>query len=250
MDREHAPPDPPRPAARPAGKRRSPLRVVGYAAMAGAFLGVWVAKRAQGRPFAPAALLSPMGLSLALWLVMSVYWSWAARNQSPAKSSESASSRALHLLLVNVALVVSYWPFAGWPSTTRWTFEFPRILPATPYLPVIGLGVATGSLLLALWARHHLGRNWSAEVTLKRNHELVRTGPYRRIRHPIYTGAIGMYVGTALISGRLQGPLSLALIAIAYARKIRQEEHVLRQEFGAAYDDYRRESWAVIPWVV
>jgi protein-S-isoprenylcysteine O-methyltransferase Ste14 len=92
-----------------------------------------------------------------------------------------------------------------------------------------------------------LGRHWSGAVTAKVDHELVRSGPYRRIRHPIYTGVIGMYVGNTLVSGRLQGLLAIAMVAMAYARKIRLEERNLKGVFGPAFDDYRRESWALIP---
>jgi protein-S-isoprenylcysteine O-methyltransferase Ste14 len=113
-----------------------------------------------------------------------------------------------------------------------------------------GGGGAIFSSRVLVWARRRLGRNWSGEVTVKVDHELVRVGPYRRIRHPIYTAAIGMYLGPALVSGRLQGLLSLALVAIAYARKIRQQERVLRAESGAAYQQYRRESHALVPWIL
>jgi len=237
-------------AATPVRGRLRASRLVVVTAVVGAAIGAWSARSGKSQPISLGSLLSPMAIALYLWMVLSLYWGWAARNKSAVKSAESGRSRAFHLLLVNTALIVAFWPFAGWPRLAAPTFEFPRVLPPWPYLAPIGLTVAVGSLLLTIWARHHLGRNWSAEVTVKVDHELVRSGPYRRIRHPIYTGAIGMYVGTALISGRLQGPLSLALIGIAYARKIRQEERALLAEFGAAYEDYRRESWAVFPWVV
>ena len=76
---------------------------------------------------------------------------------------------------------------------------------------------------------------------------MIRGGPYRRIRHPIYTGAILMYVGPALISGRLQGLLALVLVGIAYARKIRMEEQNLHALFGAAWEDYARATGPLLP---
>jgi protein-S-isoprenylcysteine O-methyltransferase Ste14 len=232
------------------------VRAISLAALIGAAVGAWFARsgkappRWAGHPLSPAFLLTPMAFSLYLWIIMSVYWEVAARNASATRSAESRGSRALHLLIVNVAMVLSFWPFAGWPRPAAPAFEFPRVLPDAPYLAPLGLTLATGCLLLALWARRILGRNWSGAVTVKVDHALVRGGPYRRIRHPIYTGAIGMYVGTALISGRLQGPIAIALVGIAYARKIGQEERALREVFGAAYDEYRGESWALIPWIL
>ena len=220
------------------------------AAFLGAIVGVLIARPSRPHPFEPRLLASPMAISFYLWVVLSIYWGWAARNSSTAKSEESGGSRALHLLMVNGAMLLAFWPFPGWPVSTTNLYVFPRVLPSEPYLAPIGLALAAASLLLALWARRHLGRNWSGAVTVKVDHELVRSGPYRRIRHPIYTGAIGMYVGTALISGRLQGILALALVSIAYARKIQLEERNLRQEFGPAFDEYCHESWALIPGIL
>ena len=190
-----------------------------------------------------------MAIAVYLWIVLSIYWEWAGRNTSAAKFAESGTSRALHLLLVNAAMVLSFWPYAGWWSSSSPAYEFPRVLPSSPYLAAAGLALASGGLVLALWARGQLGRNWSGAVTVKVDHELVRSGPYRLIRHPIYTGAILMYVGPALISGRLQGPLAIALVLLAYARKIGLEERNLRSEFGAAFEEYRRDSRALVPWL-
>ena len=219
-------------------------------ALVGAGLGLWLSRNRPETSFSPRALASPMMLSLGLWLVLSFYWSCAARGASPVRTQESPASRQLHLLMVNAAQILSFWPFAGWPRATWKYFEFPRVVPETPWLAPAGLAVGTLSLLLAFWARHQLGRNWSGAVTVKVDHELVRSGPYRWIRHPIYTGAIGMYVGTAFISGRLQGLLAVGIICAAYARKIGMEERNLRQLFGTDYADYQRRSWALLPWVV
>jgi Isoprenylcysteine carboxyl methyltransferase (ICMT) family len=65
-------------------------------------------------------------------------------------------------------------------------------------------------LLLALWARVTIGRNWSASVTLKKGHELIRTGPYALVRHPIYSGFLLMIIGTMIFIGRLVGIIVVA----------------------------------------
>jgi len=201
-------------------------------------------------PLSLEAFATPMGMSFVLWVAFSIYWEIAANNSSATKASESKPSRLLHLTFVNGAMLIAYWPFAGWPRPEGFGFEFPRILPPAPFLVPAGLTLQVGALLLAIWARRHLGKNWSGAVTVKVDHELVRSGPYKRIRHPIYTGVIGMYVGTLLISGRLQGLIALALVSIAYLRKIRMEERNLLGEFGPTFEAYCRESWALIPWVI
>ena len=154
------------------------------------------------------------------------------------------------VVLVSAAQLLTFWPYSGWPAATAPAFEFPRVLPAAPFFVPLGLALEVGGLWLAIWARRHLGRNWSGAVSVKVDHELVESGPYRRIRHPIYTGLIAMYLGAALVSARLQGPLAIALISIAYARKIGLEEQNLSRVFGPAFDEYRRRSWALVPWFV
>jgi protein-S-isoprenylcysteine O-methyltransferase Ste14 len=103
---------------------------------------------------------------------------------------------------------------------------------------------------LAFSARRHLGRHWSHAVTEKVDHELVRSGPYRWVRHPIYTAMLGMYLGTALVSGELHALIAVAIVIAAYVRKIRLEERLLERVFGADFREYRRHSRALIPGVI
>lgn len=179
-----------------------------------------------------------MLLSGGIWVAFLIYWSVAAKNSAPATRAESSKSRAIHQAILNGSLLLLFIPV---PGLTRW------FLPASPYLVPVGLAVQTAFFLLAAWARRHLGRNWSGEVSIKSEHKLVRSGPYRFIRHPIYTAMFGMYVGTCIVSAQIHSLVALALLAIAYGRKIPMEEKALRETFGADYDSYRRHSWALIP---
>jgi protein-S-isoprenylcysteine O-methyltransferase Ste14 len=125
-----------------------------------------------------------------------------------------------------------------------------RWLPLAQRIAVpIGLAIQLGFALLAVWARRHLGRNWSGAITAKVGHQLIRTGPYSRIRHPIYTAMLGMFLGTAVVSGELHGLLALFILGAGYWRKIQLEEKTLRDIFGADYDDYRKRSGALVPWL-
>src|SRR5262249_4838330 len=116
-----------------------------------------------------------------------------------------------------------------------------------PIIASVGLALQSCAVILAVWARRHLGRNWSGAIAIKAAHQLVRTGPYRWGRHPIYTGMLGMFLGTALVSADLHALLALAIMVLAYRRKIRLEEQRLHEVFGADYDGYRRDSWSLIP---
>jgi protein-S-isoprenylcysteine O-methyltransferase Ste14 len=180
----------------------------------------------------------PLWASGIVWILFSIYWEIAAKNAARDKSSESWVSRGLHVLMVNVALVLLFVPV---PGLTR------RYLPATTILIPLGLTIQVCSVLLAGWARRHLGRNWSGRVTIKVDHELVRSGPYRFVRHPIYTALLGMYAGTTLVSGEWHALVGFALAAFAYGRKLRIEEANLATAFGAAWGDYRRSTWSLLP---
>jgi len=107
--------------------------------------------------------------------------------------------------------------------------------------------VAAG-LGFSVWARVHLGRNWSAEVVVKQDHALIRSGPYRHLRHPIYSGMLLAFLGMALAFGEWRGLLALALVFASFARKSRMEERFMRETFPE-YAEYQRETRALIPFV-
>src|SRR5262249_19999548 len=117
---------------------------------------------------------------------------------------------------------------------------------------VLGL-LWTGVLLTAVgvgigvWARLSLGTNWSGMVTLKKDHELVRTGLYRWIRHPIYTGILVGFLGTELIKGNLRGLLGLLILWLSFYFKARREEKFLRQEFGEGFEGHARHTGMFLP---
>ena len=112
----------------------------------------------------------------------------------------------------------------------------------------IGIVVLLAGVAFAVWARVHLGRNWSGTVTVKEDHELIRTGPYAYVRHPIYTGLITGLIGTAICSGTLHAALGAAIIAAALYVKSRTEERFMRETFPGQYQKYCEEVPALIPF--
>jgi protein-S-isoprenylcysteine O-methyltransferase Ste14 len=178
--------------------------------------------------------------SVALWLIFFGYWGIAGRNAAPTESSESAGSTQFHQVALGLTLLLLILPFPGLTA---------RYLPDSNLTLALGLMIQAGFILLAVWARRHLGRNWSAEVRIAVDHQLVRTGPYRTIRHPIYTAILGMFVGTAVASGEIHSVVALIIMAALYVRKTRLEEQILGKTFGTEYDNYRRDSWALVPLV-
>jgi len=179
-------------------------------------------------------------VSAALWIAFMIYWSGQAAKSSAIQSAESAASRALHQNLLNLSLLLLFLRLPG--LTTRW-------LPDRGTVAATGLALHVLGLALAVWARRHLGRQWSGAIAVKVDHALVRTGPYRLIRHPIYTAMLAMSLGTAIVAGETHALLGFAIMAFAYARKIPLEERSLRAAFGPAYDAYRAQSRALVPGI-
>jgi protein-S-isoprenylcysteine O-methyltransferase Ste14 len=115
--------------------------------------------------------------------------------------------------------------------------------------------VIPGSILAALglfgavWARINLGRNWSGYVTYKEGQTLVTTGPYKYIRHPIYTSMILMFIGTILYYGSLFVSIFLIILGITFILRTRKEEEIMIRLFGEKYTDYMKRTKRLIPLI-
>jgi protein-S-isoprenylcysteine O-methyltransferase Ste14 len=179
--------------------------------------------------------------SLLLWIAFTTYWSIAGKNSAPARKAESAKSQGIHQLMTNLAIFVLFLPL---PGLTRY-FEPEQLR----YLVWFGVAVQAAFLLMAIWARRALGRNWASAVRIGEGHELVQSGPYHMLRHPIYTAIIGMYIGSAISSGEYHALLALVMIAFAYLRKSKLEDELLSGTFGAKFEEYKKHSWALVPLV-
>jgi protein-S-isoprenylcysteine O-methyltransferase Ste14 len=173
------------------------------------------------------------------WVILSLYWEFAAANAAEAKKEESTPSRGVHVFLTSLAQLMVLAPITG----------LGRYMPVHALVMGAGLIIEAAGVSLALWARVHLGRNWSGRIAVKVEHELIRTGPYRYLRHPIYSGLLAMYIGPTLVTGEWLAVVGVAVVLIAYWRKIRLEEATLDVAFGADYESYRRTSWALIPGI-
>ncbi len=125
-----------------------------------------------------------------------------------------------------------------------------RFLPDSTAVEGTGLGITACGIAFAVWARFALGRNWSGEVTIKEEHELVRGGPYALVRHPIYSGILLGLLGTAGYFGEVRGLIAFALFFSGWWLKSRAEEALMIEQFGDEYRQYRREVKALIPFVL
>jgi protein-S-isoprenylcysteine O-methyltransferase Ste14 len=219
-----------------------PLAVLPYGLRHGSASGPWFAVNATAR-YAPGVMRAIYTwLSPGLWLAWALYWGVSAFAAKPVLRRESIVSRLSHGVPLVLAMLLLTSPrFAGVILDTRF-------LPRSALLFWIGTALQLAGLLLAVAARHHLGGNWSGSVTLKQDHTLTRSGPYRFVRHPIYTGILLAVFGSCVIAlGEWRGVVALALITGAFLRKIQIEERFMQGEFADAYTRYRQEVPALIP---
>ncbi len=178
-----------------------------------------------------------------LWIAFFVYWQIMAIRVKPTQRLEPIASRVLRVLMFGAAIaLLSFPPPGAWLRLRLWPQG------AVPFWA--GFAITFGGLLVCVWARVHLGRNWSRSVTIKRDHELIVTGPYAMVRHPIYTGILTGFLGTSLAVGEARALLAFILVAIALWIKLRLEEKWMRAQFGAKYEAYSNRVAAVVPWTL
>jgi protein-S-isoprenylcysteine O-methyltransferase Ste14 len=182
-------------------------------------------------------------LMLGLWLAWLLYWMISAFSAKTTRRRESLGSRLSHVvpLLIGVALIV--WPRAPWDWLAL------RLLPGGPLQYALGVVLLVPGLAFTVWARVHLGRNWSGMVTLKQGHELIRSGPYAYVRHPIYTGLLVALLGSAVAGGELRAVIGWCVVAGAFIRKLRIEERFMREIFPGQYQRYCAAVPALVPFI-
>lgn len=179
-------------------------------------------------------------LTFALWLAWLLYWVLSAANAKRTQRRESLASRLSYI----VPLLAGVW-LIGAPRL-EWGWLSLQLLPPLRY--PLGVALVALGLAFSVWARLHLGRNWSGTVTLKEGHELIRRGPYAYVRHPIYTGLLVALLGSALECGEPRALLGVALALISFVYKLRIEEVLMRQTFPAEYPRYSAQVPALIPF--
>ena len=182
-------------------------------------------------------------LAVIAWLFFLAYWLWSARRLKPPSRAEPALPRLLKYWLPIALAIALMWPTPWLDGTVLGR----RLLPWSQLLALAGLWLIVAGVLFACWARHVLGSNWSSEVQLKQGHELIERGPYRWVRHPIYTGILLALLGTVVLIDQWRALLGFAIMAASFWRKLRLEEAWLGEHFGAVYADYKRRVRALVP---
>ncbi|HEY5040855.1 MAG TPA: isoprenylcysteine carboxylmethyltransferase family protein [Verrucomicrobiae bacterium] len=184
-----------------------------------------------------------ISIIIVCWLVFLIYWlisALAVKRTAERKSWRSSLAYRVPVILGAILL---------------WKRELPyplnlALTPHTDWAQAAGAAVCVSGLFVTIWARRTLAGNWSSDVTLKQGHELVKTGPYRFVRHPIYTGMLLMGLGMAVETARLRCWLGLLLWGIGLWIKLKQEEALMLRHFPDEYPGYQKQTKALVPFVI
>ena len=175
------------------------------------------------------------------WYIFAGYWAITWLKVKRTKEREKSWDRIVTVIVVVLAYDLLF---------ARWLRIGPlgqRFLPRYEWIAWAGITLTWVGTAVAIWARYCIGEFWSARVTLKENHQLIRSGPYAYVRHPIYTGMLLGCVGAALVVGEWRGVLAVLLLLAAHSRKALREESLLTKEFGEEYLSYRRSTGFLFP---
>ena len=175
-----------------------------------------------------------------LWFLWLAYWLIEARNTAPTQKSESLLTGVLYRGATIIAILLIFGLKRPWA----------QIWPVSVPLLCIAVILMLCGFSFAIWARRHIGRYWSARVTLKEGHQLVESGPYSLVRHPIYSGLLLSMAATVMTIGTLQSVCGYALLVGALIFKLAAEERLLAANLGQAYQDYQKRVRALIPGVI
>jgi len=200
-----------------------------------AFLALTFAALFAGRRVIPPALIVILAIA---WTAVGL--SWGAPSKA-AQSGEFKWYRLLRLFVLAGVFALLFW------KATALGFLGKRFVPDNTSLGLVGFFAAIAGMFVTWWSRIVLGKYWSDKVIVQSEHQLVRSGPYARIRHPLYTGVLVAVLGTALVVGEVRGLLSFVILLTNYVIKAKREERVLQQRFGPEFDTHVRNTGFLLP---
>lgn len=172
------------------------------------------------------------------WAVGAVYFGIKSRTGLSGLRRTLPRRVVLMLGAVVFVTVIRRFPDSFWHHLEYWQ----------PELALVGALLAVVSTALLLWARWVLGTMWASVPTVQEHHELRTDGPYRLVRHPIYTGILGLVTGAMLASGFGVWIVVLAAAVPWLLWRVRAEDGLMAGRFGAEYEAYRARVPALIPW--
>jgi protein-S-isoprenylcysteine O-methyltransferase Ste14 len=176
-----------------------------------------------------------------VWLVFISYWFAASFRVEKMVKREPLTERVAGIFLLVIVFLLFY------SDDLRFGVLIHRFIPDQDWILWLGAVFTVAGVAFAIWARFHIGRYWSGTVALREGHELIRTGPYARIRHPIYTGLLFALFGTALAIGRYRAFAAFLIVLCSLIWKSKREEKLLSGQFGEAFEEHRRRTGFFLP---
>ncbi len=176
-------------------------------------------------------------------MVFWVYWSFGAPRRHPAKRKVARTFTVLNTGLLYLGFLL-VWLGPSVPGSLGLLFV-PQAIP----IDVAGTLFAIIGVAFAIWSRQSLRNNWSGEVAITEGQQLMRSGPYTIVRHPIYAGMLLALFGTTLVSSTVGSLVGFVLAVISLWQKAYMEEQFLIVEFGEQFANYRREVKFLIPFI-
>jgi protein-S-isoprenylcysteine O-methyltransferase Ste14 len=178
-----------------------------------------------------------------MWLALIAVWLGTMFFAKRGQEVELPATRLTRL----VALIIGY----SLVFTSRLSYGVlgERFIATTLTVALVGTGITFVGIATAIWARLILGRNWSSNVDIKAGHELIRSGPYAAVRHPIYSGILQALAGTGLVIGQWRCVAGFVIVLAVYAWKARSEEAKLAAQFGDAWTEHMKRTGFLVPWV-
>jgi protein-S-isoprenylcysteine O-methyltransferase Ste14 len=170
------------------------------------------------------------------WVAFWIYWLAAAFSMKKGRVTWSRELRIRAVLVVVAVLLLRLGAFRG------------DSLNSNPWRAGLGLVLFALGLGFAIWARVHIGRNWGTPMSRKDEPELVTSGPYRLVRHPIYSGIVVGLVGTAVALSWLW-LIAVVLAGVYFGYSATVEERYLIEQFPDAYPKYRRSTKMLVPFI-
>lgn len=180
------------------------------------------------------------------WLIVLTYWFISGLRTKKVDQQETFLKRFVQYWLPLIIAILLLGP-GEWFGHS-WLRE--NFVEHTNLVGIIGLVISVIGAIIACTSRYLLGKNWSLSVQKKENHQLIQDGIYKIVRHPIYTGLLLLFIGNAIIVGDYRAIIAVLIVFVSLWLKLKKEEKLLTETFGAKYTEYKNQTKALIPYLL
>ncbi|UQD50993.1 isoprenylcysteine carboxylmethyltransferase family protein [Bacillus methanolicus] len=190
--------------------------------------------------------MSVSGIMSYIWVIFWAYWLLSGLETrskiKKEKSGENPLYRIVHVTLEAFSILIVIVRFNR-------VLIWKEIIAGNSIVDFVGLIIVFVGLMFSIWAKLVLGKNWSGAIQKVEKQELVKSGPYKYIRHPIYTGIIVGLIGSLIINRNFSSLFAVIIVTVLYIVKVNKEQKFLIKEFGEQYTEYIKKSWALFPLI-